>query len=241
MVRGFLPDAQITFAEEGGREESGNYVVDWSRPAKKFGIEYPGLHTRVLEVINDVRRRKGSRSSRADRRPPPGGAARSRAAAAPRTPRPGSHVQQGGERPVRAPRALGGRKPGDLPAWASTASGTSAGSAATSSASGRTPSPGRSRPVRASRISADVSPGPGMSGPASQMWAYRSSPGSTCARCAGRPPKRLKCRASIYTGGRTLAHAAEVVARLAGGSSLGTCLVTAIITIDGDPETGRPR
>jgi nucleoside-diphosphate-sugar epimerase len=59
IVRGFLPDAQITFASEGGREESGNYLVDWSRLAKEFGIEYPGLHTRVLEVINDVRRAEG--------------------------------------------------------------------------------------------------------------------------------------------------------------------------------------
>ena len=59
IVRGFLPDAQITFASEGGREESGNYLVDWSRLAKEFGIEYPGLHTRVLEVINDVRRQEG--------------------------------------------------------------------------------------------------------------------------------------------------------------------------------------
>ena len=59
IVRKFLPDAQITFAEEGGREDSGNYLVDWSRLAKEFGIEYPGLHTRVLEVINDVRRVEG--------------------------------------------------------------------------------------------------------------------------------------------------------------------------------------
>src|SRR5713226_5669191 len=59
IVHGFLPDAQITFAEEGGREESGNYLVDWSRLAKEFGIEYPGLHTRVLEVINEVRRQEG--------------------------------------------------------------------------------------------------------------------------------------------------------------------------------------
>ena len=59
VVRGFLPDAQITFAQEGGREDSGNYLVDWSRLAKEFGIEYPGLHTRVLEVINDVRRHEG--------------------------------------------------------------------------------------------------------------------------------------------------------------------------------------
>jgi nucleoside-diphosphate-sugar epimerase len=59
IVRGFLPDATITFGEEGGREDSGNYLVDWSRLAKEFGIEYPGLHTRVLEVINDVRRSEG--------------------------------------------------------------------------------------------------------------------------------------------------------------------------------------
>jgi nucleoside-diphosphate-sugar epimerase len=59
IVRGFLPDAQIAFDQEGGREESGNYLVDWSRLAKEFGIEYPGLPTRVLEVINDVRRHEG--------------------------------------------------------------------------------------------------------------------------------------------------------------------------------------
>ncbi len=59
IVRGFLPDAEITFAKESGREESGNYLVDWSRLAKEFGIEYPGLHTRVLEVINEVRRQEG--------------------------------------------------------------------------------------------------------------------------------------------------------------------------------------
>ena len=59
IVRQLLPGAQITFAEEGGREESGNYLVDWSRLAQEFGIEYPGLHTRVLEIINDVRRQEG--------------------------------------------------------------------------------------------------------------------------------------------------------------------------------------
>jgi nucleoside-diphosphate-sugar epimerase len=59
IVRGFLPQAQITFASEGGREESGNYLVDNSRLAKEFGVEFPGLHTRVLEVINDVRRVEG--------------------------------------------------------------------------------------------------------------------------------------------------------------------------------------
>jgi nucleoside-diphosphate-sugar epimerase len=59
IVRGFLPEAQITFASEGGREDSGNYLVDNTRLGKEFGIEFPGLHTRVLEVINDVRRSEG--------------------------------------------------------------------------------------------------------------------------------------------------------------------------------------
>jgi uncharacterized protein YkwD len=33
--------------------------VDWSRLAKEFGIEYPGLHTRVLEILNEVRQQEG--------------------------------------------------------------------------------------------------------------------------------------------------------------------------------------
>src|SRR5262245_11026075 len=59
IVRRFLPGAQITFAQEGGREDSGNYLVDNSRLTQEFGIEYPGLYTRVLEVINDIRRHEG--------------------------------------------------------------------------------------------------------------------------------------------------------------------------------------
>jgi nucleoside-diphosphate-sugar epimerase len=59
LVREFLPDAKITFAADGGREESGNYLVDNSRLVKEFGIEYPPLRTRVLEIINDVRRQEG--------------------------------------------------------------------------------------------------------------------------------------------------------------------------------------
>ena len=59
LVRGFLPDAKITFEQEGGREESGNYLVDHSRLRKEFGIEYPPLRARVREIINDVRRQEG--------------------------------------------------------------------------------------------------------------------------------------------------------------------------------------
>ena len=56
IVREFLPDATITFEKNDGRDESGNYLVDNSRLCKEFGIEYPPLATRVLEVLNDVRR-----------------------------------------------------------------------------------------------------------------------------------------------------------------------------------------
>ena len=59
LVREFLPDAKITFAADGGREESGNYLVDNTRLVKEFGIEYPPLRTRILEIINDVRRQEG--------------------------------------------------------------------------------------------------------------------------------------------------------------------------------------
>ena len=56
LVREFIPDAKITFDEEGGREESGNYLVDNSRLLQEFELEYPPFRTRVLQIINDVRR-----------------------------------------------------------------------------------------------------------------------------------------------------------------------------------------
>ena len=59
LVREFLPKAQITFAKEGGRDESGTYLVDNSRLCQEFEIEYPPFRTRVLEIINDVRRQEG--------------------------------------------------------------------------------------------------------------------------------------------------------------------------------------
>src|SRR5437879_7960398 len=39
IVRGFLPDAQITFAQEGGRGESVNFLVVWSRLAMECGLK----------------------------------------------------------------------------------------------------------------------------------------------------------------------------------------------------------
>ena len=56
QVREFLPDAQISFEhEQGGKEQSGNYLIDNSRLLDEFEIEYPPFQQRVLEIINAVR------------------------------------------------------------------------------------------------------------------------------------------------------------------------------------------
>ena len=60
IVRGFLPDAHITFQQhEGGKDRSGNYLVDNSRLVQEFEVEYPPFRQRVLEIINDIRRDEG--------------------------------------------------------------------------------------------------------------------------------------------------------------------------------------
>jgi nucleoside-diphosphate-sugar epimerase len=59
IVREFLPEAQITFANDGGIEESGNYLVDNSRLRQEFEVEYPPFRSRVLDIINDIRRQEG--------------------------------------------------------------------------------------------------------------------------------------------------------------------------------------
>src|SRR6266702_2937618 len=59
MVREFLPEAQMTFANDGGIEESGNYLVDNSRLRQEFEVEYPPFRSRVLDIINDIRRQEG--------------------------------------------------------------------------------------------------------------------------------------------------------------------------------------
>ena len=59
MVRGYLPDAQITFDNPGGREHSGNYLVDNSRLLSEFELTYAPLSQRVLEIINEVRADEG--------------------------------------------------------------------------------------------------------------------------------------------------------------------------------------
>ena len=55
MVRGYLPDAQVSFDNPGGREHSGNYLVDNSRLLSEFELTYAPLSQRVLEIINEVR------------------------------------------------------------------------------------------------------------------------------------------------------------------------------------------
>ncbi|MBV9859227.1 MAG: NAD(P)-dependent oxidoreductase [Alphaproteobacteria bacterium] len=60
IVREFLPDAQISFDNEtGGRELSGNYLIDNTRLVEEFGIQYRPYRERVLQIINDIRREEG--------------------------------------------------------------------------------------------------------------------------------------------------------------------------------------
>lgn len=60
LVKEFLPDADIRFENEsGGREISGNFLIDNSRAVEEFGVQYAPLRQRVKEVINDIRREAG--------------------------------------------------------------------------------------------------------------------------------------------------------------------------------------
>jgi nucleoside-diphosphate-sugar epimerase len=57
IVRGFLPDAQITFEHEsGGRDSSGNHLIDNTRLVQEFGVQYLPYRQRVLQIIDEVRR-----------------------------------------------------------------------------------------------------------------------------------------------------------------------------------------
>jgi nucleoside-diphosphate-sugar epimerase len=60
MVREFLPDAEIAFEKDtGGRELSGNYLIDNSRLVQEFGVQYAPFRQRVLQIINDIRKDQG--------------------------------------------------------------------------------------------------------------------------------------------------------------------------------------
>jgi nucleoside-diphosphate-sugar epimerase len=60
MVQELLPDAHISFEHhEGGKERSGNYLVDNSRLLEEFKIEYLPFRQRVSQIINEIRRQGG--------------------------------------------------------------------------------------------------------------------------------------------------------------------------------------
>lgn len=60
IVRSYLPDAKINFEKEsGGKDASGNYMIDNSRLVSEFGVQYRPYRERVLQIINDIRRDKG--------------------------------------------------------------------------------------------------------------------------------------------------------------------------------------
>ena len=59
-VKGFIPDADIRFEKEaGGREKSGNYMIDNRRLVEEFGVQYAPFRSRVLQIINAVRAEEG--------------------------------------------------------------------------------------------------------------------------------------------------------------------------------------
>jgi nucleoside-diphosphate-sugar epimerase len=60
LVRQFIPDARIEFEHEtGGKESSGNYLIDNTRLVQEFGVQYLPYRQRVLQIINDVRKEEG--------------------------------------------------------------------------------------------------------------------------------------------------------------------------------------
>ncbi len=59
VVKKFLPEAQITFDSQDGKEDSGNYLADNNRLLGEFELEYPPLEQRILQIINDIRKDEG--------------------------------------------------------------------------------------------------------------------------------------------------------------------------------------
>jgi predicted N-formylglutamate amidohydrolase len=55
-----LPDVKISFEKQtGGKDASGNYLIDNSRLVQEFGVQYRPYRERVLQIINDVRADNG--------------------------------------------------------------------------------------------------------------------------------------------------------------------------------------
>ena len=60
MVKGFLPDARIAFEQNtGGRERSGNFLIDNRRLVEEFSMQYPPFRQRVRQIIDEVRAEAG--------------------------------------------------------------------------------------------------------------------------------------------------------------------------------------
>lgn len=60
IVKGYLPDARITFEKnEGGRANSGLFLMDNTRLREEFEVQYAPFRQRVMEVINEVRKEEG--------------------------------------------------------------------------------------------------------------------------------------------------------------------------------------
>ena len=59
-MKEFLPGAQITFDKDtGGKEVSGNYLIDNTRLGQEFGVQHRPYRERVVQIINDIRREEG--------------------------------------------------------------------------------------------------------------------------------------------------------------------------------------
>jgi nucleoside-diphosphate-sugar epimerase len=60
LVSRYLPDAQITFENQaGGKERSGNYMMDNSRLVQEFEYTLAPFDQRVFEIINAIRQEEG--------------------------------------------------------------------------------------------------------------------------------------------------------------------------------------
>lgn len=60
IVRAYLPDAKISFDKEtGGREASGNHMIDNTRLMSEFAVQYRPYRERVLQIINAIRSDNG--------------------------------------------------------------------------------------------------------------------------------------------------------------------------------------
>lgn len=58
IIREFIPDAQISYNEAGGKTDLA-YLIDYSRIRKEFGFEHRDLREGYLELINITRREAG--------------------------------------------------------------------------------------------------------------------------------------------------------------------------------------